>query len=175
MDNNVLASNHGLQQLEKIADLGCRVDFNQGLDSRLVTDDIARLLSKVKWIRYIRFACDTMPAVEPLLAAIEKLNKYGVKNYRIFVYVLVKDIPDANERCNILKKLGVTPFAQPYRDFESRKLPSREQRDFARYVNHKAIFNTIEFKDHKYECEIKTNSHKEVQEKILKNVQTNLF
>jgi radical SAM superfamily enzyme YgiQ (UPF0313 family) len=28
MDNNILASNHGLQQLERIIDLKCRVDFN---------------------------------------------------------------------------------------------------------------------------------------------------
>jgi hypothetical protein len=89
-----------------------------------------------------------MSAVEPLLAAIEKLNKYGVKNYRIFVYVLVKDIPDANERCDILKKLGVSPFAQPYRDFESRKLPTREQRDFARYVNRKEIFKSCDYESY---------------------------
>jgi hypothetical protein len=31
MSNNVLASVHGLQQLEKIVDIGCKVDFNQGL------------------------------------------------------------------------------------------------------------------------------------------------
>jgi hypothetical protein len=86
-----------------------------------------------------------MEAVTPLLSAIQKLNKYGVKNYRIFVYVLVRDIPNADRRCNILKRLGVTPFAQPYRDFESKKLPTREQRDFARYVNRKEIFNSCDY------------------------------
>lgn len=42
MDNNVLASDYGLQQIEKIVSIGVRVDFNQGLDARLVTDDIAQ-------------------------------------------------------------------------------------------------------------------------------------
>ena len=150
MDNNVLASEHGLQQLEKIIDISCRVDFNQGLDSRLVTDEIAKMLSKIKWIRYIRFSCDTTPAVEPLLKAVEKLNRYGVKNYRIFVYLLVKDVSEANERCKILKRLGVNPFAQTYRDEENHILPTVEQRRFCRYVNHKAVFSAIDWED--YRC-----------------------
>ena len=45
MDNNILASNYGLQQIEKIIKLGIKVDFNQGLDARLITDEIARLLA----------------------------------------------------------------------------------------------------------------------------------
>jgi hypothetical protein len=149
MDNNVLASEHGLQQLEKIADLKCQVDFNQGLDSRLVTDEIAKLLSKIKWIRFIRFACDTTPVIEPLLKAIEKLNKFGVKNYRIFVYLLVKDVDDANERCKILKRLGVNPFAQIYRDFETNTAITDEQKRFAWYVNQKAVFKAIEWEEYK--------------------------
>jgi radical SAM superfamily enzyme YgiQ (UPF0313 family) len=149
MDNNILASEHGLRQMEKIVDLGCRVDFNQGLDSRLVTDEIARLLSKIKWIRFLRFACDTTPAVEPLLKALEKLNRYGVKNYRIFVYVLVKDVEDANSRCKILKRLGVNPFVQVYRDFENNILPTGEQKRFAWYVNQKAVFKATEWKDYR--------------------------
>lgn len=147
MDNNVLASEHGLQQLEKIVGMGCKVDFNQGLDSRLVTDDIAKLLSKIKWIRFIRFACDTATAVMPLIKAIEKLNKYGVKNYRIFVYLLVKDVDDANERCKILKKMGVNPFAQTYRDYDKNILPTAEQKRFAWYVNQKAVFKSTEWED----------------------------
>ncbi|MDR0506798.1 MAG: radical SAM protein [Dysgonamonadaceae bacterium] len=149
MDNNVLASNHGLQQLEKIVDIGCKVDFNQGLDSRLVTDEIAKLLSKVKWIRFIRFACDTTMAVEPLLKAVEKLNKYGVKNYRIFVYLLVNDVDDANERCKILKRLGVNPFAQSYRDFSNAVSPTQEQKYFAWYVNQKAVFKATAWEDYR--------------------------
>jgi hypothetical protein len=149
MDNNVLASEHGLQQLEKIVDLGCRVDFNQGLDSRLVTDEIAKLLSKIKWIRFLRFAADTTPAVEPLLKALEKLNKYGVKNYRIFVYVLVKDVEDANKRCKIFKRLGVNPFAQVYRDFDGNIPPTDGQKRFMWYVNQKAVFKSTEWEDYR--------------------------
>ncbi|KAA6299989.1 MAG: hypothetical protein EZS26_003871 [Candidatus Ordinivivax streblomastigis] len=149
MDNNVLASNHGLAQLERIIDLKCKVDFNQGLDSRLVTDEVARLLSKIKWIRFIRFACDTTPAVEPLLKAIEKLNKYSIKNYRIFVYLLVKDVDEANKRCRILKKLGVNPFAQTYRDYDKNILPTAEQKRFAWYVNQKAVFKATEWKNYR--------------------------
>lgn len=148
MDNNVLASEHGLRQLEKITDLKCKVDFNQGLDSRLVTDEIAKMLSKIKWIRFIRFACNSLQAVEPLLKAIEKLNKYGIKNYRIFVYILVKDVDDANKRCKILKRLGVNPFAQTYRDYDSDFQPAAEQKWFAWYVNQKAVFKATEWEDY---------------------------
>jgi hypothetical protein len=126
------------------------VDFNQGLDSRLVTDEIAKLLSKIKWIRFIRFSCDTIQAMEPLLKALEKLNKYGVKNYRIFVYLLVKDVAAANERCMLLKKLGVNPFAQTYRDYQSNIQPTAEQKRFAWYVNQKAVFKSTEWEDYKY-------------------------
>jgi hypothetical protein len=156
MDNNVLASEHGLQQLEKIADLKCKVDFNQGLDCRLVTDEVAKLLSKIRWIRHIRFSCDTLAMIDPLINAINKLNKYGIKNYKIFVYVLVKDIEDANKRCSVLKKMGVMPFAQPYRDFTGKSAISIEQVRFANYVNCPQIFKTIEFKDYK------TNKNKQL-------------
>ena len=149
MDNNVLASDHGLIQLERIVDMGCKVDFNQGLDSRLVTDEIARILSKIRWISCIRFACDTTPAVEPLVKAVEKLNRYGVKNYRIFVYLLVKDVTEANERCKILKKMGVNPFAQAYRDEENKIKPTAEQKRFAWYVNQKAVFKSTEWEQYK--------------------------
>lgn len=148
MDNNILAHDYGFGQIEKIIKLKCKVDFNQGLDARLVTDDVARMLSKVKWIRHIRFACDTPSAVEPFMKALEKLNKYGVKNYRVFVYLLVQDVDEASQRAELMKKLGVDPHAQPYRDFINNTEPTEEQKKFARYVNRKEIFNSTDWKDY---------------------------
>lgn len=50
MDNNVIASDWGLQQIEKIISLKVKVDFNQGIDCRLIARDksIAKLLKRVK-------------------------------------------------------------------------------------------------------------------------------
>jgi hypothetical protein len=151
MDNNVLAHEHGLQQIEKIVRLKIKVDFNQGLDARIIAKDksIAALLSKVKWIRYLRMACDTKSQIPYIEQALLNLNEYGFKNYRVFVYVLVKEIPDALERIEFLKEKGCSPFAQPYRDFMLNTEPTKEQKRVARWVNHKAVFNTVDFKNYK--------------------------
>jgi hypothetical protein len=63
--------------------------------------------------------------------------------------VLVKDINDALERVEFLRGLGIDPFAQPYRDFENKIEPTKEQRRFARWVNMKAIFKTVKWEDYK--------------------------
>lgn len=151
LDNNVLSSDFGLQQIEKIVKLGIRVDFNQGLDVRIASKDkyILDLISKVKWIKHIRFACDTITQLEPIIKVTEELGLRGIKPYKIFVYTLIKDTDDALLRINTMRDLGVTPFAQPYRDFDNKINPTKLQRDMARWCNHKAIFNSIEFKDYK--------------------------
>jgi hypothetical protein len=95
-------------------------------------------------------ACDTTSQIPHIEKALENLNSFGFKNYRTFVYVLVKDIPDAFQRVEYLKAKGCKPFAQPYRDFETNKEPSYEQRKFSRWVNHKAIFNTVQFADYRF-------------------------
>lgn len=151
MDNNILASDFGLSQIEKIIRLNVKVDFNQGLDVRIVAGnkDIAELLTRVKWIRYLRIACDTKAQIPYIEIALKYLAEFGFKSYRVFSYLLVKDITDAYERAMFLKQYNISVFAQPYRDFTTNKEPTREQKNFARWVNHKAIFNSVEFE--KYE------------------------
>ncbi len=117
MDNNILACEYGIQQLENLIDSGYSIDLNQGMDARLVDNRIAEILSKIKWIRYIRFSCDTTAQITAIESTIKFLEKHGVKPYRVFVYLLVtKDIDNAVYRDEHLKKfIGRTNYAQAER------------------------------------------------------------
>lgn len=137
MDNNILACAHGLSELDALVDSGYRIDLNQGMDARLVTDDVAHLLARLKWIRYIRFSCDTRAQIEPVCKTIESLGRYGVKPYRVFIYLLVTpDIQDAVKRVEALKKYtGINLYAQAERNERLGIMPSAEQLEFAqRYI-----------------------------------------
>lgn len=103
----------------------------------------------MKWMNQIRFACDRMSQLEPVAECVKELGRRGVKPYRIFVYCLIQDVDDALERINALRKLGVLPFAQPYRDFDNNVEPTNEQKRLARWCNHRAIFKSVEFKNYK--------------------------
>lgn len=143
MDNNVLACQHGVEQIEDMAGQDIRVDFNQGLDARLITPWMAKKLAALKWISFVRMSADTDAMLDVVLTAIDRLAVFGIKPYRTFVYVLVQDIPSAERRVLALRDIGANPFAQPYRDFVHNTPPPQEQRDFARWVNDKAIFKTV--------------------------------
>lgn len=147
MDNNVLASPFGIKQIEKISRMDVRIDFNQGLDARLIDKPMARLLARCKWIRFIRVACDFMEMLPIVINAVDLLRGAGYKG-EIFCYVLVQEIETALERVNGLRAAGIDPFAQPYRD-RNGNTPSDELKHFARWVNHKAIFKTVKWKEYK--------------------------
>lgn len=140
MDNNVLACPHGITQIEDMIGQDVRVDFNQGLDARLISPDVAALLARLKWIRFIRMSCDTDAMLPVVLDAVRLLGMDGVKAYRVFVYLLVQEIESAERRAIALRDAGVEVFAQPYRDFERNIEPTTEQKRFARWVNMKGIF-----------------------------------
>lgn len=148
MDNNVLAHDHGIEQIDKLARLGVKVDFNQGLDARRIDDSVARRLASLKWLAPNRLACDQKGQMESIQKAVELLRWHNATPRRYFVYVLVKEVEDALERVRFLKGLDLDCYAQPYRDFSSGADPTQEQRDFARWVNHKAIFKSVAWEDY---------------------------
>ena len=150
MDNNVLASGYGLRQIEKIVRMGYRVDFNQGLDARLVTDDIARLLARVKWVKRIRFGCDTPAQIAECERATALIDKYGYKGEYFFYCILLDDFKESFSRVNHWRSKGgrFLPHAQPYRDVNNpHHIVPQWQKDLARWADKKQVFRTCEFKD----------------------------
>jgi hypothetical protein len=148
MDNNVLAHPHGIAQIEKMARLDLRVDFNQGLDARLIDKAIAKRLAALRWLKPLRLACDHKSQMPNVDKAVRSLRRAGVTPRAYSCYVLVKDVDDAHERVMFLRGLGVEPFAQPYREPGTSRLPEPVLRRFARWVNHKAIFKTVSWTDY---------------------------
>lgn len=151
MDNNVLASDYGLEQIEEIVRLGVRVDFNQALDARLVTPEIASLLAKVKWIHRIRFGCDTPAQIDECERAIGLIDGAGYKGEYFFYCILLDDFNEAFSRVNHWKHRGkrYLPHCQPYRDINNRsQVIPQWQNDMARWADRKELFKTCEFRDY---------------------------
>ena len=148
MDNNVLACEYGREQLRSMIGQPVKIDFNQGLDARLIDDEVSECLARLNWIRFIRMSCDTDAMLDVVLRAVERLGRHGVKPYRVFVYLLVQDVESALRRAVALKAAGVDVFAQPYRDFDNKIEPTREMRRFARWVNRKWLFKTVGWEEY---------------------------
>ena len=69
----------------------------------------------------------------------------GVSKYRLMFYVLIGYDSTPEEdlyRVELLKDLGVDPFVMPYDKSD------KYQRNFARWVNHKAIFKSVEWEEY---------------------------
>ena len=160
MDNNILAAgDYAHEQLDKAIFHGYRIDFNQALDARLVTEDFAKQLARIKWIdRRIRFGCDTQAQIDDCQRAISLINAQGYHG-EYFLYTMLNDDFEEcysrliywweiNHRCREEHKPNIYPYAQPYRDPDNPKQPIPQwQKDMAKWVNKHQIFQISDFRD----------------------------
>jgi len=108
MDNNILAlPEHFYLISRQLQKENLKVDFNQGLDFRLLTEEIWNELNKLKHLNEIRFAFDYIQYKDKVIEKLELMKKVGLKDWktRWYVYVGEKDNFDTVfERLMILKK-----------------------------------------------------------------------
>lgn len=138
MDNNILACDYGIKQLAEIADTKYRIDLNQGMDIRLLTDDICKILKRLHWINYIRFSCDTESQLLYFEKAAEMFDRHKIPKARVFIYLLVRsDLDEADRRVQRLNEIyrNFNLYAQPERNDSKGIVPNAAQLEFAqRYV-----------------------------------------
>ena len=115
LDNNILADKNWFMKLcEEIIKRNMKVDFNQGLDIRLIDNSVAEMIGKLKPINTFKFAFDSMDYVDSVINGINILKNNGVDTrHKVFFYVYVNDdsqYENAVKRCRILKENGTTPY-----------------------------------------------------------------
>lgn len=132
--------NRRVYDMEKNAEV-CSVD------GRIMDEEQAAFLNEIKHVGNIHIAWD-LPQMD-LRPQLEKMCKY-VHPSKITCYILVGFNSTKEQdlhRARVLKELGISPFAQAYRDFENKRKPSQYELDFCRWCNKRQIFNTCDFPD----------------------------
>lgn len=115
MDNNILANKNWFFTVTNwILENDLKVDFNQGLDIRLVDEEIAKRIKQLKPLNHWRFAFDSLSYENSVRTGIELLNKAGVNLRSKSLWYVYTDsdseFDNALKRCEILRSLNVLPY-----------------------------------------------------------------
>lgn len=152
LDNDFFGGPHWEARIAEILDLDLTVNFNQGINVRLITDEQARALASVRFTNLhgtknqVFFAWDRPRDEELVLAGIGRCVEAGIKPYRMLFAVLVGfgSTPEEDmHRVRMLSEVGCDPFVMPVDKDDA------YQRAFARWVNHKGIFKSVPWEDYR--------------------------
>ena len=115
MDNNILANPDWFNEVaDYTISNKIKIDFDQGLDLRLITPEIAEKIAECKTFKPWRFAFDNLALKDQVLRAFHLLDRAGVRlrwNAECYVYCNGEgQLDSAIERCNILRSIGVMPY-----------------------------------------------------------------
>lgn len=118
-DPNILACNDHLSLLTQLADSKAKVEFNQGLDIRLVTDRNLEVLKRIK-LDSIHFAFDRWQdkdIIEPKLRMFAEKTGFNRGKGKVMVYILVNfdtTIEQDIYRIQLCRELNFSPYPMIY-------------------------------------------------------------
>lgn len=116
-DNNFLANPHWSKILDEVKELDLEVDFNQGLDARLITEKVAKKLGSLKFERMIRLSYDYLEMRPFIKKAIGLIKSNGIDGRNILVYTLYNFTDDPDNfysRMSEILRLGAVCYPQRY-------------------------------------------------------------
>lgn len=151
LDNDFFGNPEWSDRIAEIKKLGLKVNFNQGLNIRLISDRQAEALASVNFRnlsgthKEVYFAWDQIKDEKVIIRGINRVIKAGLKPYQMQFYILVgfDSTPEEDmHRVLMLRDLGCRPYVMPY------DKKDRYQRRFTRWVNHKGVFNSCSFEDY---------------------------
>jgi len=124
-DNNLLACSiaHFDSVIDRLLESGLAgIDFNQGLDARILTDHHAARFAELPKDTIIRLAWDHIKTEAQFMAAFGKIVWHGIRPQQIRVYVLIgyNDTPeDARYRLETVRRIGALPNPMRYQELNA--------------------------------------------------------
>jgi hypothetical protein len=139
LDANLLAAREHLDLLRQLADSGAWVDFTQGLDARLITDENASALASVR-TKTVHFAFDLMRNEDAIVRGLQLYKKHTkVRTEDSGVYILTNfDTTHKQDiyRARKVEELGYRPYVMIYDKPHAPKLTKHLQR----WANNRIIY-----------------------------------
>lgn len=149
-DPNILACKDWRDLLEQVADSKANIDFNQGLDIRLMTREKIDALNKCK-LKEIHFAWDKYSdkdVILPKLSLFSEFGKFKPHSHNAIVYTLVNfdtTFEQDLERIYTLREMGYWAYVMIY----DKEHCNKKYKDLQRWVNNRMIFAKCEkFEDY---------------------------
>ena len=150
LDPNITACKDCNSLFQQLIDSKAWIDFSQGLDMQLMTEEKTELLKQMK-IKSVHFALDNWNEYESAIPKFKMFKELtGWDKRKMGVYVLTNfDTTHEQdlERIYKLRELGYWPYVMIY---EREKLPKKHiTRKLQRWVNMRAIFEKVtKFEDY---------------------------
>lgn len=144
LDPNITACKDCDSLFQQLIDSKAWIDFSQGIDMQLMTEEKTELLKQMK-IKQVHFALDNWSEYETAIPKFKMFKELtGWDKRKMGVYVLTNfDTTHEQdlERIYILRDLGYWPYVMIY---EREKLPKGHiLRKMQRWVNGRAIFENV--------------------------------
>ena len=137
---------------DQLIDSGAWVDFSQGCDIRIMTQEKAGYIKRMK-IKRIHFAWDRYEDKEAIIPKFKEFREItGWERKKLGVYVLCNfntTFEQDLERVYTLRDLGYAPYVMLY---DKQNIPAGHRlKRLQRWVNNRIIFNSCkDFAD--YDC-----------------------
>ena len=118
-DPNILACKDNMELLGQLRDSGARVEFNQGLDIRLINDRNLEMLKDIK-LANIHFAFDDYKQkdiIEPRLRSFVKKTGFNRGKGKVMVYILTNFDTTLEQdiyRIQLCRELNISPYPMIY-------------------------------------------------------------
>lgn len=158
-DPNILACPEWKDLLMQLMDSGAYVDFNQGLDIRMMTEEKALMLDRIR-IKEIHFAWDRYEdkdKVLPKLKLYADVSKHSPHTHKAIVYTLVNfntTIEQDLDRIYTLRDLGFWAYVMIYDKEHCDPIYKALQR----WVNNRFVFAKVDrFEDYTLKNRISEN------------------